>query len=302
MKGAGKATGDFARTSDGLANKQRIQAAQWADMKAKIGGGLLPVMTALTGLLTTKVLPVMEKIGNFVSDNKALFVALGVGIMATLVPAFIAWAAAAAASAAATIAAAAPAIALGAAIAAAAYIIIKNWDSIKAVFVGVFNWVKDNWPLLLAILTGPFGLAVKFIIDHFDQIVGFISALPGRIASAAKGMWDGIKNAFKSAINWIIRAWNNLEFTLPGKKVFGVKIGGQTIGTPDIPTLHSGGTFRAPNGQTEGLARLRDGETVLPPGASGGTIIIQGPEFTLPEAAEFASRFQGARLSLAGAR
>lgn len=266
----------------------------WGNFQEQIGSKLIPVID--------KALKALMSIGNFISDNKSLFVALGIGIGTVLVPAFVAWAAAAAAAAAATLLAAAPAIALGAAIAAAAYIIIKNWDSIKALFVAVFNWVKDNWPLLLAILTGPIGLAVKFIIDHWDGIVSFMSELPGRIGRAVKGMWDGIKDAFKSAINWIIRAWNNLEFTLPGKKIFGVKIGGQTIGTPDIPTLHNGGTFRAPSGQTEGLALLRDGERVLPPGQGGGEIHIHAAEFTLDQAHELGNRYYGARLSVSGAR
>ncbi len=42
-----KAQGDFARTSDGAANKARIQAAQAENLKAKIGKGLLPVYIQL---------------------------------------------------------------------------------------------------------------------------------------------------------------------------------------------------------------------------------------------------------------
>ena len=34
-----------------------------------------------------------------------------------------------------------------------------------------FNWVKDHWPLILAILTGPIGLAVLAIKDHWKEIV-----------------------------------------------------------------------------------------------------------------------------------
>ncbi|NKS02654.1 hypothetical protein GS528_16960 [Rhodococcus hoagii] len=40
----------------------------------------------------------------------------------------------------------------------------------------------------------------------------------GRIGSAASGMWDGIKNAFKGAINWIIQAWNAIEFRIPASR------------------------------------------------------------------------------------
>lgn len=49
MEGAGAAMGDFARTSDGLANKQRILSAQWTDAKDKLGTALLPVLSKVTG-------------------------------------------------------------------------------------------------------------------------------------------------------------------------------------------------------------------------------------------------------------
>jgi len=42
------AQGDFARTSDGLANQQRIAAANVENLKAKLGTALLPMVTAVT--------------------------------------------------------------------------------------------------------------------------------------------------------------------------------------------------------------------------------------------------------------
>jgi hypothetical protein len=47
------------------------------------------------------------------------------------------------------------------------------WGAIKT----VFDWVKDNWQLLLVILTGPFGLALAFVITFKDQIIGFIKGI-----------------------------------------------------------------------------------------------------------------------------
>lgn len=49
MEQTGLAQGDFARTSDGLANKQRTIKAQFEDIKATIGTGLLPIVEGLTG-------------------------------------------------------------------------------------------------------------------------------------------------------------------------------------------------------------------------------------------------------------
>lgn len=48
MEQTGVAQGDFAKTSEGLANQQRIAAAEAADNKQELGKGLLPVMLALT--------------------------------------------------------------------------------------------------------------------------------------------------------------------------------------------------------------------------------------------------------------
>ena len=63
-----------------------------------------------------------------------------------------------------------------------------------------FSWIKNNWPLLLSILTGPIGAAVIYIIRHFNEVVDFVKGMPGKIASAASGMWDGITDAFKAAV------------------------------------------------------------------------------------------------------
>lgn len=49
MKQSALAQGDFARTSDGLANQEKIVKAQIEDLRAEIGTAFLPVMTKLTG-------------------------------------------------------------------------------------------------------------------------------------------------------------------------------------------------------------------------------------------------------------
>lgn len=59
------AQGDFARTSDGLANKQRILTATVDDIKASIGTGLLPVVLKLA----TKAGSYLEDFSKIVSDS-----------------------------------------------------------------------------------------------------------------------------------------------------------------------------------------------------------------------------------------
>jgi len=53
------AQGDFARTSDGLANQQRILAASLEDTQAKLGEALLPAFTDLTNYANENLVPAL---------------------------------------------------------------------------------------------------------------------------------------------------------------------------------------------------------------------------------------------------
>ena len=103
-------------------------------------------------------------------------------------------------------------IAAIAALIAIGYLIVKNWDTIKAAGKAVwdfmknawdailgfiqtaFDWIKQNWPLLLAILTGPFGLAVLAIQRNYDTI----------------------RDAIATAINWVKENWPLLLAIITG--------------------------------------------------------------------------------------
>lgn len=153
-------------------------------------------------------------------------------------------------------------------------IVTGVFDKIKSVATTVFNWVKN-------IAIGAFNALVGFIknwtlpgllFTHIDKIKGFFSGLvnfvkglPGKIKNAASGMFNGIKDAFKSAINWIIDGWNGLSFTLPtiDTHIPGIgKVGGFTLSTPNIPRLAKGGIVTGPT-----LALIGEGrhdEAVIP--------------------------------------
>ena len=57
----GDAQGDFARTSDGLANSQRILAAQLDNVKTTIGTALLPIATELFAEFSRRLIPAVER-------------------------------------------------------------------------------------------------------------------------------------------------------------------------------------------------------------------------------------------------
>ena len=305
MEGAGDAVGDFARTSDSLANKQRIASAQWSDMTARIGQGLLPVMTSLMGFVSTRLLPGLESIGRFISaevipplrdlgkflgDNKEIIIGVGVGILATIVPAFVAWAASAAAAAAATLIAIAPVVAIGAAIAALTAGVIwayQNVDWFRDLIDRVAGFLTGTvWPAIQTVaraftdklipaignviawfgnLIGKAGELATGIGNKVSEIVGFFTRLPGRLRDGVGDVFGFLWTSFKGAINKIIDGWNGLEFKIPGfdPPGPGPKFGGMTIGLIDIPRLHTGGIYQAPGGAREGLALLESGEGVM---------------------------------------
>jgi predicted nucleic acid-binding Zn-ribbon protein len=322
--------GDFSSTSDQLANSQRIAAAQSENLKAQLGQKLLPVTLmvtraklALVDVVANKILPAFLSFGGWVSRNRELLAALAIGIVAVLVPAFISWAVAAGAAAIATIAAAAPIIAIALLIAALALGImqlVKHWTAFKNAAIGaakaVWDWIKRNWPYLLGMLTGPFGLAAAWIYRHWDAVVSFFKGMPRKMANLGAGMWDWIKNAFKSAINAIIGWWDNLEFTAPTVHIPGtnLNVGGFTIGLPDIPYLARGGIVKARPGGTMVMAgEGGSDEAVVPLDRLGGEqrIVLEihsgGGQFDalLVEAIRKAVRIRGAgnvQLALGSSR
>jgi hypothetical protein len=88
------------------------------------------------------------------------------------------------------------------------------WHAVEA----AFNWIKAHWPLLLAILTGPIGLATLFITSHWHQILagaqrmtsdvtGWFRRLPGMILHAVGDLghllWQGGVNMIMGLVHGI---------------------------------------------------------------------------------------------------
>lgn len=172
----------------------------------------------------------------------------------------------------------------------------EGWELLKQAFgsIGdkvtqVKDWIVGKWNELVDFVTGipgriaaiasgmwtsvtdAAGGAKDWVVGKFDELVGFVSGLPGRIASSVSGMWDGLKDAFRGAINWIIQKWNNFSL--------GVKmpswLGGKEvrIDTPDIPLLASGGI----------AGRRKDG-TLWGPGTPTSDSILGVDKWGMPTA------------------
>lgn len=80
----------------------------------------------------------------------------------------------------------------------------------------VFNWVKDNWPTLLAILAGPIGIAVKLIIDHWDTIKNAAATVFNAVKNAIGGFVD-VMRALPAMVGSVISNVVRFYLELPGK-------------------------------------------------------------------------------------
>lgn len=121
-----------------------------------------------------------------------------------------------------------PIVLVIAAIAGVVYLVIKYWDQIKAFTKAAWDWVvdkissvvssvvgfvRDNWPLLLAIITGPIGLAVLFISRNMDKIKRIMSSAWSAVKGAARAAWNGITGVISNGAQAIVSGVR----AIPGK-------------------------------------------------------------------------------------
>lgn len=164
----------------------------------------------------------------------------------------------------------------------------------RAAVQNVWGWIKSHWPLLLGILTGPIGLAVVFIVRHFDQIVSFVTSLPGKIAHAASGMWNGLKGGAIAAVNWVIdrlndfiNAYNDSVGALAGAIGIDVKVG-------TVSHVNPGGGGRKPD--VSGFpSNVFQGS--VPGMAAGGIVRRSGMAFVGEHGPELLGLPAGARVA-----
>lgn len=78
-------------------------------------------------------------------------------------------------------------------------------DAIWSVVSAVVQFVSDHWRLLLGILTGPIGLAVVFVLTHFDQIKAAAGALWDKVKDLAGKLKDFAENTLRSVIGGAIQ-------------------------------------------------------------------------------------------------
>jgi hypothetical protein len=282
----GAVEGQVKGTAAATVTESAKMTTAFGETTESIGGALLPVLDALS--------PVLQGLATFIQENITWLAPL-IGAVLAVAAAVWLWNFAMAANPLVL-------VAIGIALVIAGIILlVKNWSKVTAAFLWLFGWLRSNWPLLLAILTGPIGLAVLWIVRNWDKVKGavggvfdwikntwsgllgiltgpfdaawsWISGIIEQIRGAISGAlsWAGetagrIASALKGPVNAVIRFWNGIEFRVPEINIGPLHLGGQTIGLPDIPTLATGGLVRR-----TGLALVHEGEQFSGVGRSFG--------------------------------
>ena len=184
---------------------------------------------------------------------------------------------------------------IGLAIAAFAlvgFVVYKFRRQILGALKAVWSWIKGNWPLLVGILFGPFGIAAGLIFKFRDDIVGAIMWIKDKIMAIFtslrdfvigiwQGLGEGLAGAFRGVINAVINGLNKALEVAAGL-IEGIKGALDKIPGPNpagdfllgvasklragIPNFGIGGIVPGPLGRPL-LATLHGGEMVLPPSA-----------------------------------
>ena len=180
-----------------------------------------------------------------------------------------------------------------AALGGAIFLIIKHWDWVKAkaqavwdfilgAVQSVWNWIAQNWPTILAIITGPVGLAVSAFVKFKDDIIGVFASVKDFIIGVWQSIWDfimGIINRIKNAPAELLESLPGGKFVqkavaaLPGFAAGGVVPG--PVGRAQAAIVH-GGEMVLPQPFAENLRRLLDGGVSALVGPAPGMAMAGG--------------------------
>lgn len=208
MEGAGAATGDFARTADGAANKQRILTATAKDASAGLGEKLMPIVEKVTKFLSDLADRFSE-----LSPRMQNFILIGAGIAAVLGPLVTVFGALAAVF---SVIAAHPVIAAIALLAAGLIYAYQQSETFRNIVDGAFKAIGEAAGSMKDVVVGY----VRFMVDKWLAAVEWIV----RAGARAFGWVPGIGGKLKEAAGKIEKFRDSANAALGGIKDKEVKV------------------------------------------------------------------------------
>jgi hypothetical protein len=255
----------FGETFEG---QLKILRENFGDLQERIGGVLIPVLINVL----EKIRPIIDKTMEWIEKNKPLaekiilVVAVLGALMAVLGPLLLVL----------------PGIVAGfTAIAAVLAFLVSPIGLVigALILLGILiKVVKDNWAGAVEGMKLLWGMLVEWVKAGVNNLGEAFGSFVDSIYASMVGTWEGIKEAFKSGINWVIDKLNAFvrsanAITSKLNVVPGVNI----PMIPEIPKLAKGGIVTRP---TTALIGEAGPEAVIPlkkMGAMGGiTVNVYG--------------------------
>lgn len=202
MEQTADAQGDFARTSDGVANSQRIAKARISDMTAEIGTKLIPIVT--------KVLEVGAKLLTWfdsLSPKVQTAIMVGVGLAAALGP-VMSIIGGLVTAIGLLISPVGLVIVAIAALTAGFVIAYRESETFRNIVDTVVQWITGvAWPMLKGAFEGlqqvvstVFGFISNYIGGQLKVIQGVFNVFAGIFTGDWSRVWDGIKGIFSGVV------------------------------------------------------------------------------------------------------
>jgi len=200
-KDGARAQGDFARTSNGLANQQKILGAQFENLKVKIGQKLLPVAVKLAMWATGTMMPALSRLSSFLQQKvgpaieriRAIFSRSSGGMSSD---------------------------------------VRRNLDAIRSTFQSVVSIIQSLWARFGGALTAhaiATFKALRTVIGGALQVIaGVFKVFSALLKGDWAGVWSGIKQILRGAwaiIRGIVAAgWATIKaaFRIGGAAIKGI--------------------------------------------------------------------------------
>jgi hypothetical protein len=217
-----------------LTNRQKALTARFANLRAEVGGKLIPIFE--------RILPIAERFLSWVQRNQKLVLILATAV-GTLSAAIITLN---------FVLALNPFVALAAGIAAviaALVIAYQRVEGFRNIVNTVFEFVKKNWDLLVNALLGPIGLvfvAWKRFGENIIKVFVFVKTVVESIFGGIVGAFKGVINGVLRSLEWLInKAIGPINTIINGVNLINPFSDIKKLKPVDIPELATGGIVQS---------------------------------------------------------
>lgn len=84
------------------------------------------------------------------------------------------------------------------------------FHAVQSAVSAAVNFIRGHWNLILGILIGPIGIAIRFIVGNFGQISGAAYRVVGAIRGAWSSVYSAIVSPVWSAVNTVFNFFNQI--------------------------------------------------------------------------------------------